>query len=107
MQVGAPTAAPPPELAAALDALGLLADRDDAEQAGTHRMEDHYFTAFRGLLTVADHQDRPAHSGVYLGFESAGDERGPTALPRSSTTRGTVRCSSPCRPDSPCGPAAD
>ncbi|MER5362967.1 methyltransferase [Streptomyces sp. NPDC002785] len=67
LHLGASSVAPPPELAAALAASGLLADRDDAEQAGTHRTKDHYFTAFRGLLTVADRHDRPARSGVYLG----------------------------------------
>ncbi|MEV5777749.1 hypothetical protein AB0L49_42175 [Streptomyces antimycoticus] len=67
LHLGASTAGPPPELAAALDALGLLADRDDAEQARTHRTKDHYFTVFRGLLTVADHHDRPTRSRVHLG----------------------------------------
>nr|BAU50930.1 methyltransferase [Streptomyces luteocolor] len=62
LHLGESQAAPPPELAAALAELGLYG----ASERG-HRTAGHYFTAFRGLVTVADHHGRPARSGVYLG----------------------------------------
>ncbi|MGA6174639.1 methyltransferase domain-containing protein [Streptomyces sp. NPDC012600] len=77
LHLGGAHSAPPPELSDALAALGLMASPggsaggDPAPDAGgdvaPYRTAHHYFTAFRGLLTVADHHARPPRSGVYLG----------------------------------------
>ncbi|MFH8344345.1 methyltransferase domain-containing protein [Streptomyces sp. NPDC018045] len=77
LHLGRSHTAPPPELSDALAALHLMAPPDGSADgaplpdvdgdAAPYRTAHHYFTAFRGLLTVGDHHARPPRSGVYLG----------------------------------------